>query len=128
MMQKTTKLGSSASNVEVGKIAVCYEILWLHLVLTDACLSAWAHDDDVRWACENIRSHFLTIFSRFNPIQVPDDQCFESIKAGVDSLPKGTKMMLNSGWSLIVRFREHQLDDSRIICARRDLRVELLAS
>ncbi|KZT71694.1 Aldo/keto reductase [Daedalea quercina L-15889] len=28
---------------------------------------------------------------------VPDDQCFEAIKAGIDALPPGTKMLLNSG-------------------------------
>jgi pyridoxine 4-dehydrogenase len=28
---------------------------------------------------------------------VPDEQAFEAIKAGVDSVPKGTKMILNSG-------------------------------
>ncbi|KZT71736.1 Aldo/keto reductase [Daedalea quercina L-15889] len=27
----------------------------------------------------------------------PDEQCFEAIKAGVDALPPGTKMLLNSG-------------------------------
>jgi len=32
----------------------------------------------------------------FNTI-VPDEQAFEAIKAGVDSVPKGTKMILNSG-------------------------------
>ena len=33
---------------------------------------------------------------RFNTI-VPDEQAFEAIKAGVDSVLKGTKMILNSG-------------------------------
>jgi pyridoxine 4-dehydrogenase len=32
-----------------------------------------------------------------NVIQVPDEQAFEAIKAGVDSVPNGAKMMLNSG-------------------------------
>ncbi|KAG2158383.1 NADP-dependent oxidoreductase domain-containing protein [Suillus bovinus] len=31
------------------------------------------------------------------PKPVPDEQCFEAIKAGVDALPPGTKMFLNGG-------------------------------
>ncbi|KAG1827020.1 NADP-dependent oxidoreductase domain-containing protein [Suillus subaureus] len=31
------------------------------------------------------------------PEPVPDEQCFEAIKAGVDALPPGTKMFLNGG-------------------------------
>ncbi|TFK29154.1 aldo/keto reductase [Coprinopsis marcescibilis] len=33
----------------------------------------------------------------WTPNQVPDEQCFEAIKAGVDALPAGTKAFLNSG-------------------------------
>ncbi|RXW18079.1 hypothetical protein EST38_g7777 [Candolleomyces aberdarensis] len=33
----------------------------------------------------------------WTPNPVPDEQCFESIKAGVDALPPGAKMVLNSG-------------------------------
>jgi len=33
----------------------------------------------------------------WKPIPSPDEECFEAIKAGVDSLPPGTKMFLNSG-------------------------------
>ena len=28
---------------------------------------------------------------------VPDEQCFEAIKAGIDAVPPGAKMLLNSG-------------------------------
>ncbi|KAG1877853.1 Aldo/keto reductase [Suillus subalutaceus] len=34
---------------------------------------------------------------RWTPEPVPDEQCFEAIKAGVDALPPGTKMFLNGG-------------------------------
>jgi hypothetical protein len=34
---------------------------------------------------------------RWTPTPVPDEQCFEAIKAGVDALPTGAKMFLNSG-------------------------------
>ncbi|KAH0825832.1 hypothetical protein J3R83DRAFT_7805 [Lanmaoa asiatica] len=30
-------------------------------------------------------------------IPVPDEQCFEAIKAGIDALPAGAKMFLNGG-------------------------------
>ncbi|KAG2157369.1 NADP-dependent oxidoreductase domain-containing protein [Suillus clintonianus] len=33
----------------------------------------------------------------WTPDPVPDEQCFEAIKAGVDALPPGTKMFLNGG-------------------------------
>jgi len=33
----------------------------------------------------------------WKPTPTPDAECFEAIKAGVDSLPPGTKMLLNSG-------------------------------
>lgn len=35
--------------------------------------------------------------SSFSPTPVPDEQAFEAIKAGVDTLPDGVKMVLNSG-------------------------------
>ncbi|KAJ7294084.1 aldo/keto reductase [Mycena rebaudengoi] len=31
------------------------------------------------------------------PTPVPEEQCFEAIRAGIDALPKGVKMILNSG-------------------------------
>lgn len=34
---------------------------------------------------------------RWVPTPVPDAQCFEAIKAGMDKLPPGVKMVLNSG-------------------------------
>jgi len=61
MVQRTTKLGGSASEVEVDKIG-----------------------------------HGLMMMT-FNATPVPDEQAFEAIKSGVDTLPKGVKMMLNSG-------------------------------
>ncbi|KAJ3528399.1 hypothetical protein NMY22_g9427 [Coprinellus aureogranulatus] len=33
----------------------------------------------------------------WTPNPVPDEQCFEAIKAGVDALPPGTKGFLNAG-------------------------------
>jgi pyridoxine 4-dehydrogenase len=38
----------------------------------------------------------------WKPTQVPDEEAFAAIKAGIDSLPSGVKMFLNSGeWTLI---------------------------
>jgi len=52
----------------------------------------------------------LTAFARpqhglmmmtWRPTPVPDEEAFAAIKAGIDSLPPGVKMFLNSGgWAL----------------------------
>jgi hypothetical protein len=40
----------------------------------------------------------LTLYTSWvTAAPAPDDQCFEAIKAGIDVLPAGTKMFLNSG-------------------------------
>jgi len=57
MVQSTTKLGGTASDVVVGKVA-----------------------------------HGLMMITK-----VSDEEAFEAIKAGVDALPPGAKMVLNSG-------------------------------
>ncbi|KAG1782748.1 NADP-dependent oxidoreductase domain-containing protein [Suillus placidus] len=62
-IQATTSLGGTASNITVGKVAVC----------------------------------MLLFILKWTPEPVPDEQCFEAIKAGVDALPPGTKMFLNGG-------------------------------
>ncbi|KAJ7743828.1 aldo/keto reductase [Mycena metata] len=61
MVQKTTKLGGTASNVSVARVA-----------------------------------HGLMMMT-WIPTPVPDEQCFEAIKAGIDAVPAGTKAFLNSG-------------------------------
>ncbi|KAJ6544725.1 aldo/keto reductase [Mycena sp. CBHHK59/15] len=61
MVSQTTKLGGTASDVTVGRVA-----------------------------------HGLMMMT-WIPTPVPEEQCFEAIKAGVDALPAGTKMFLNSG-------------------------------
>ncbi|KAK7064861.1 Aldo/keto reductase [Favolaschia claudopus] len=58
---QTTKLGGTAAEVTVGRVA-----------------------------------HGLMMMT-WIPTPVPDPQSFESIKAGIDALPAGTKMFLNSG-------------------------------
>ncbi|OCH95019.1 aldo/keto reductase [Obba rivulosa] len=60
-MVKTAKLGGTASNITVAKVA--------HGLMT------------MTWT----------------PNPVPDEQAFEAIKAGIDALPAGVKMVLNSG-------------------------------
>lgn len=63
MVQNTAKLGGTASNVTVAKVA-----------------------------------HGLMMMTwRGGSAPVPDEQCFEAIRAGVDALPPGTKMLINSG-------------------------------
>ncbi|KAI0352728.1 Aldo/keto reductase [Trametes cingulata] len=60
-MVKATKLGGTAKNVVVAKVA-----------------------------------HGLMTMTILSPAPVPDKQAFESIKSGIDALPPGVKMMLNS--------------------------------
>jgi len=38
----------------------------------------------------------------WRPTPIPDEQAFAAIKAGIDSLPPGVKMFINSGkWALV---------------------------
>ena len=39
----------------------------------------------------------MKFLGRWKPTPVPDEDCFASIKAGIDALPPGAKMFLNSG-------------------------------
>ncbi|KAF7367470.1 Aldo/keto reductase [Mycena sanguinolenta] len=61
MVKQTIKLGGTASDVTVARVA-----------------------------------HGLMMMT-WIPTPVPDEQCFEAIKAGIDALPPGAKMFLNSG-------------------------------
>jgi hypothetical protein len=47
-----------------------------------------------------IRQHGLMNMT-WTAVPVPDEQAFEAIKAGVDTLPPGARMMLNSGMTHI---------------------------
>jgi pyridoxine 4-dehydrogenase len=42
---------------------------------------------------------------RWKPTPVPDEDCFAAIKAGIDALPPGAKMFLNSGASILICFK-----------------------
>lgn len=39
----------------------------------------------------------LTMLHRLRAEPLPDEEAFEAIKAGVDAMPPGVKMMLNAG-------------------------------
>ncbi|KAH8117321.1 aldo/keto reductase [Phellopilus nigrolimitatus] len=73
-MSKTTKLGSGAKEISVGKVA--------HGIM----LMTWV------------------------PSPVPDEQAFESIKASLDSVPVGSKMIINSGEFYGMNPREANLE------------------
>jgi hypothetical protein len=60
-------------------------------------LPAWIDDDDVHLFSLDIVGSNSHRSCRWTPTPVPDEQCFEAIKAGVDALPPGTKMFLNAG-------------------------------
>ena len=41
----------------------------------------------------------------WKPTSVPDEDAFAAIKAGIDTLPPGVKMLLNSGKWVLIRYR-----------------------
>jgi hypothetical protein len=41
----------------------------------------------------------------WKPTSVPDEDAFAAIKAGIDTLPPGVKMLLNSGTWVLIRYR-----------------------
>ena len=102
-LKVTTKLGGTACNVIVGKVAVSVvdRIRWdIHL---RRCSTLPARSDDHD---EQVSSSTdVLVFTRdpnecpiFSPTVVhSDEELFDAIKAGVDALPPGTKMILNSG-------------------------------
>lgn len=114
MVQKTAKLGGTASDVVVARAGVrirsVFGVPMSQLHRTHGSHSfyiAWTHDDDVRLVAFKLSSsqwlnsppvapsHF---YSRtLHPIS--DEQAFEAIKAGIDDLLPNTKMILNSGMS-----------------------------
>lgn len=103
MTRVTTNLGATASNVVVGKVAVSSShSIQLHDNLTVSAI-AWPHDDDASIKdCSLWLACLITVSCRWTPDPVPDEQCFEAIKAGVDALPPGAKMFLNGGeWKLV---------------------------
>lgn len=38
------------------------------------------------------------------PNPLPDEQCFEAIKAGIEAAPQGVKVFLNSGASIVILY------------------------
>ena len=101
MTRATINLGGTASDVVVGKVAVSSSRLFnlTTISLLSASATAWSHVDD---ASNKDHSSWLACLMskascRWKPDPVPDEQCFEAIKAGVDALPPGAKMFLNGG-------------------------------
>lgn len=108
MVVKTVKLGGTASDITVGKVAVCCIESCLSLPHSDHFYPfvtlAWFDDDDVRLA----RMYMVVValitacMRRWRDPSHPlsDEDAFEAIKAGVDAMPPGVKMFLNSGKDL----------------------------
>ncbi|KAJ6595705.1 aldo/keto reductase, partial [Mycena vulgaris] len=67
MVARVTKLGGTASDVTVGRVS--------HGLMMMTCVPPCA----------------------VSPVDSSDEECFAAIKAGVDALPTGAKMFLNSG-------------------------------
>ena len=100
MVHNTAKLGGPASNAVVGKVGVSYGscygshngLLHIYLLTTFTCLQ-----------------HGLMMMI-WKPIPTPDEDAFAAIKAGIDALPPGAKMLLNSGpWSFDRHCQSFQL-------------------
>ncbi|KAI0636841.1 aldo/keto reductase [Trametes polyzona] len=81
MVVNTVKLGGSASGITVGKVA--HGLMMMTFVR-------------VRKICDTLIIHDL-YSHRWRDPPVPDEEAFEAIKAGIDSMPPGVKMLLNSG-------------------------------
>ena len=93
MFTNTVKLGETT----LAKIGVCNATSAHPLPNWYNSLSlAWTYDDDVshdedKWWCS-----FWCITS-WSPRPVSDETAFESIKASLDAVPAGMKMLLNTG-------------------------------
>ncbi|KAI6117684.1 NADP-dependent oxidoreductase domain-containing protein [Pisolithus croceorrhizus] len=80
MTRATTTLGGTASGIVVGKVAVRNNY------------SLWAVSPS---DATSIQHGLMSMTLKQDP--VPDEQCFEAIKAGIDALPPGAKMLLVGG-------------------------------
>ena len=102
MITVTTKLGSTASDVVVAKVAVS---LTLHGELDTESLLATVFGQHGLMSMTYVfssmpltRATFLKHpFALQRRDALSDEQAFESIKSGIDALPEGVTMMLNSG-------------------------------
>ncbi|KAI6005525.1 aldo/keto reductase [Pisolithus albus] len=90
-MTRTTTLGGTASDIVVGKVA--------HGLMLMTC---------VKWHGVRSQSYPHQCCSWKRDV-VPDEQCFEAIKAGIDTLPPGAKMLLVAG-----EFYGHNLSTTNI--------------
>jgi hypothetical protein len=86
MAHNTTKLGGAASDVVVGKVAVS------RAIQSNGFLSQTFYS----WRLARRTQHGLMMMT-WKPTPVPDEEAFAAIKAGIDALPPGAKMFLNSG-------------------------------
>ena len=97
---KTAQLGGTASDVTVGKVGVSVSPL-VHptpILTSRPIFLAWFDDDDVRLSLLRcVLSQYRRLSPSWRNPPVPDEEAFASLKAGMDSLPPGTKMFLNSG-------------------------------
>ncbi len=84
---------------------------------------AWLDDDDVRTSLRRILSRHRRVFTSWRDPAVSDEEAFASLKAGMDSLPPGTKMFLNSGAYPNASVPFGHINDS-IITNRRVLRAQ----
>ena len=97
-----TVVTDGVKTVKVAKIAVSTTLNHPCTIRTDdtlLMLSAWTHENDVckHHSCPICLAHRRPKSYSMPPSPVPDEVAFESLKASLDSVPTGVKMMLNSG-------------------------------
>ncbi|KAI6100416.1 NADP-dependent oxidoreductase domain-containing protein [Pisolithus croceorrhizus] len=93
MTRATTTLGGTASGIVVGKVAV----------RNNHSLRVAPPSSDAT----PIQHGLMSMTLKQDPI--PDEQCFEAIKAGIDALPPGAKMLLVAG-----EFYGHKLSTTNL--------------
>lgn len=93
MARNTAKLGGAASDVVIAKVAVSHGNPLTHLALTPFRISL-----NVLLTVGFVwRPQHGLMRMTWKPTPIPDEEAFASIKAGIDALPPGVKMFLNSG-------------------------------
>jgi hypothetical protein len=100
MSTKTTQLGGTASEVTVGKVGVSglpLPSFPIPILTSPPSFPAWFDDDDVRTSLRRVLSRHQRLLPSWRNPPISDEEAFASLKAGMDALPPGTKMFLNSG-------------------------------
>lgn len=102
-LHNTVNLGGTASNIAVARIGVSINFNFLLIAKLWRLMSIFVKHGLMRMTCGFTPSRYgipsntaLRSHDRWRPDPVSDEVAFEAIKTGLDSLPAGAKMLLNS--------------------------------